>query len=659
MKASLRATRIFSIWIFLFQMLCLPIASADTTGSGSGSGSSEALSIEECNEDPSRQWNSARNLCVYTEESVTDRDEYRECVAIEDPDERKACHDKYARDRSGDPKEYEEDKMGLGIAAANAALAAINMFTKGGSSNCMSKTIHAGTAMAGVLAEAYFKFMASKEHKELAEKYSEETVNADPYAAQKRAFDFLEDQQNAIADYAGKRKTGYMLLTAGYTIAAGFAVYELMQPAAQSCTNDKKKGEDSTKSEDSTQPEKPDSTEPEVAEPESPAEELESGEVTEQSDVAETNDAKPDANSVEQKAAAAGLKGIMGNLNLGHPAAVLAISTVSALLSAKLMKAAAEQQEEAKTNAANIAKIKEKFMKALGNFCPSGHEDMSDPRCFCYTSDGDQNSNRTNSDICQNLWAQDTKSLFAEAGNYSSGAEAKAGCMTLDRQFDQNCKCKKFIDDNGQNACYKTYATTNSIPPNLQSAFSLPTVASALDSVNSGTAAGDVNANSIGRALAKAQKARDKMVDQYNKVAKAKGQQQLPSGSQLLNKFLKGSGLKAFQAAGKKSPDIAAAVPNNPAIAKAVKAAEEKSGIAAVGKGGSAEALGGTKKKKKRWFNLEEKGNKVVSLGSDPNQGAEYDYGENDINNDPDQNLFEIITRRYNISGLERLFDDE
>ena len=161
------------------------------------------------------------------------------------------------------------------------------------------------------------------------------------------------------------------------------------------------------------------------------------------------------------------------------------------------------KRKKALENAKKIAKIKEIFEASLGNFCPSGHEDMMNERCFCYTADGAKNMNRTNSDICNRLWAKDEKSLFAEAGSYGRTAPKKPGCMTLDRQFDQHCKCKKFIDNRAKNACFKAVPNPATVPPNVQSAFSLPQVAASLDSVNSGTSAGSVDGKGLTRSLAR------------------------------------------------------------------------------------------------------------------------------------------------------------
>lgn len=631
MKTSSNIFRLFVIWLTTFQMAYLPVAV------NAQEDSQKQLSINECNEDPAREWNSARNICVYKKQAVDDRQEYRECAKLESDEARKECHDNYAKKRAGDPKEYKESKLGMGVAAANAALAAINMFTKGGkSSNCTSKTIHAATAAAGVIAELYFKFMASKEFKKLKEKYRDETVNKDPFAAQKRAFDFLEDQQKAIASYAKKRKIGYMLLTAGYTAAAGFAIYEQFSQGA--CGGD----EDGEKDGDGDQDGESDTQDEETFNKDKPIKE----------------DPKGVTDKESAKSALAGIGSAIGSINLASPIAVFIIASISAVLSAKLMKAAANQEEEAKANAEKIAKIKKKFESSLGNFCPSGHEDMSEPRCFCYTTDGEKNMNRTNSETCQRLWSRDEKSLFAKAGSYGKSAPKKQGCMTKARQFDQQCKCKKFIDGNGQNACLKAVNNVASVPPNVQSAFSLPGIATALDSVNSGTSAGSVNAQSLSRSLAAATKARDNLIKKFNKVAKAKGQSQLPTGSQLLKKFLKKSGTRSFEAAGAKNPTIAAATPANPEIAKALKKAEKKSGIASVGKSSEALSSGGEKKKNGFNFNLDDGGNNVITMGEDPASDAEYDYGENDINEDSSKNLFDIISRRYNLSGLERLFDE-
>jgi hypothetical protein len=690
MKARYPISRLLATWMIICQMIFLPTLHAEE--STDDSTSSKTLSINECNDDPAREWNSARGICAYKQESVDDRDEYRECAELEG-EAQKECHKNYAEKRTGKltADSTGDEGKAMTIAGINLALAAINLIWGGsGSSNCMSKTIHMGTALAGTLAELYFKFMAKKELEELQKRYAEEEVNKDPFAAQKRAFDFLEDQQKKIADYAKKRKIGYTLLLLGYTAAAGVAAYELMQPQAQKCYGEGGKGGEGTGGE-GTGGEGNGGTNDGSANGSSnsyynPLKEMldlfapEAHAATPMirnfnpTSIGVTSKVLQSTNKAMYKTTAPFQAITTEHKSLidkvmdmvlpqahasfaTHPGVILAVSLVSAYMTNQLRAAAADQEEEAKANAEKVAKIKAKFEAALGNFCPSGHEDMSDARCFCYTSDGKKNNNRTNSDICQRLWAQDNKNLFAKAGSYGSSAPKKAGCMTRDRQFDQNCKCKKFKDDSGQNACFKAVPNPTAVPPNVQSAFSLPQVAASLDSVNSGTAAGSVDGVGLNRALAKATKARDKMLKKLNDRLKAKGQSTIPSGSSLGKKFLKNLYKAPILAASKNAPTIQAAVPTSPAIAKALKEAEKKSGIAAVGKPASAEATGAEKKKKRFGFNLDDEGNKVVDLGDDP-ADAQYDYGENDINDDPDQNLFDIITRRYNLTGLERLFDE-
>lgn len=605
-----RTLRILIIGLASFQMTQIPTTYAQTT---------KQDSINECNADPARTWDSRRNICIYTQESVDDRQEYRECANKATDEERKACHDNYAKSRSGDLiDDIEDDNMGMGLAGVNALLMAINVFSKGGTGgNCTSKTIHMATAGVGVLSELYFRLMARKEFDELVKQYEDQTVNEDPFAAQRMAFDFLENQQKKIADYSKKRKTAYLLLTLGYTAAAGMAAVELATTGMMGCGG--------SEGEDGQADNKP----------------LEGEELA--------DDAGLGAKSMNFM--------FPGGFSLNHPSVILIVSSVSALLSNKLRQGAAEQEAKAKENASKIAKIKAQFENALGEFCPSGHEDMGTPRCFCYTPGGDKNPDRSNSQTCQDLWAQDDKSLFAEAGSYGRGSEAKPGCFTVNNQFDQKCKCKKFKDDNGQNACLKTLGQNNVVPPNLQSAFSLPTTARSLDAVNSGTAAGSVNAQDLSSALAVAKRNKDKAVAKLNKKNKAEGKPLIPPAQKILDSLLRKSGTAPFVAAGNKNPSLGNAVPNNPAIAEALKEAEAKSGIEEVGEE-SAVASTPEKKKKGYHFSLDDEGNKVVNLGTEDLNDPQYDYGENDINDDPDQNLFEIITRRYNLSGLERLFDE-
>ena len=156
--------KFIQVYLLSWMLIFTPTSFAQTTAPSA----SNPSNATECNKDPSRSWNAKLNRCIYTKKAVTDRQEYRECAKIEDNAARKKCHDDYAKRKAGNLKNSKENKMGMGLAGVNAALAAINWIgSKGTGNTCMSKTMFTFTAIGGVLAEVYFQFMAKKKVDEL------------------------------------------------------------------------------------------------------------------------------------------------------------------------------------------------------------------------------------------------------------------------------------------------------------------------------------------------------------------------------------------------------------------------------------------------------------------------------------------------------------
>ncbi|MGB0452969.1 MAG: hypothetical protein ACPGJV_04570 [Bacteriovoracaceae bacterium] len=613
--------RLFVIFCFWLQSLSLTAfaQSSDPTGDRvKAANSYTPLGQSECDADPNRNWDPARGRCIYTQKSVDERNEYQECAGIEDADSRKACNDRFAKGKTGEMGDEDDSWMGLGLSGINLALVTINLMGVGQTGgSCISKYIFAGTAGVGVLSELYFKFMAKKQLDELRENYEKEDALEDPYASQIRAFQFLKDEQEKIADYSGKRKTAYYVLTAGYTAAAAAAVYDMFQPSCGG--GGKEKGETA---------QKPDGI-----------------------DSSATGDVKNALASI-------------GGFGFGSPLMIMIVSGVSLTLTYKLAKAAADQQEESKANAKKVEAIMKEFQGTVAEFCPQGRDNLAEPRCYCYTDTGEQNSNRSNSETCQALWSANESLKFADKGDYGPNGEQKLGCYTVDNQYDENCKCKKFKDANGQNACKKTFTNFTSLPSNAN-ALGFTQVASTLDSINGGTIApGSANLNTVQNQLARANKARKALVEKMNKKLRSEGKKPLPKDAEFTKAFLKKLNKPKINqlAAASKAPSLLEARPQSGKLASALKKAAQKAELKQ-GIMGSSSRLGFKgKSSKKNDFNFNLGGSK--SGGANKVEGAgymdkEYEYKNSDINSDKDRDIFTIISRRYTISGLKRLFDDE
>lgn len=57
--------------------------------------------------------------------------------------------------------------------------------------------------------------------------------------------------------------------------------------------------------------------------------------------------------------------------------------------------------------------------------------------------------------------AKTSYKLSGDANNYGIGVAVEAvGCVNLNGEFDETCKCKKFVDAKGSNACKKGVSIT-------------------------------------------------------------------------------------------------------------------------------------------------------------------------------------------------------
>jgi hypothetical protein len=626
----------------------------------------------QCDQNQAKNWDCNTNRCLNTQASIDDRHEYEDCMKIEDDKARKQCHDDYAEGKVGDLEEGGDDggSMASGVMGMAVGLAAINFFGKEGKkSKCMCKTVFAGAAIAGLAGELYTYMSLEKELDELRERYEKEAVNENPYQAQLRAFQFLKEEQETIAKIAEKKATTYKLVAAAYAAAAAVAVYDMVQNP--NCAS----GEETTPGGTGGKPAAPTKgstfKQPTY---------LENGLmllIPSAHAADEKDGSKKDDKKKKQKLFAmligAGAGVAMGMLSkkmakfFSSPTGILIVSGIAAALAWKLAKAAERQAEKAKKNAEKIQEIIDMFTKNMASFCPAGREDMENPDCYCYNRDGSQNPNRTNSQTCQGLWASRTNRQAIGAGSYTKSAGGhKLGCVDLNGKFDQDCKCRKYKDQKtGKNACYKS-GFNNLTLGKLGTATSLNEIGGQIDQLSQGNW-NDQNFNSgrWGQHAIKNRKIAKKMVDQYNRKQPKKSK--VPFMDPKVTKSVLGQiTTKKMMAAARGGPlDSGSMGGNHSDAGDALKKALEKTGLnddAKVKyKKGSGKAILGKKGKKGAGFNFsldDGKGGSSPQMTFQEDK-SEYNYRNNDITTDEDVPIWKIISKRYNMSALKRLFFDD
>lgn len=343
---------------------------------------------------------------------------------------------------------------------------------------------------------------------------------------------------------------------------------------------------------------------------------------------------------------------------------VLTIAGIATVFSGILYKGAAKQEEESKENIKKIDKMIASFKDSYSGYCPKGRDALTDPACYCYTDDGKKNTARTNSQTCIDLWAKTSYKLTGDANNYGIGiAVEPVGCVNLNGEFDETCKCKKFVDAKGSNACQKGTSITL---PNDAFSTGLATSTGVNDILK--YTANSLNGNprfdllGTGSLNASALKARQIKTQLMAKVEKEQNIK-LPDIDE------KNAGKYAAALIGQKNIDnamrsgsgamnIGSSRSDNPAVENILKAAQAKAGLEiSGGKGLDA------KKSAKKNFSLNLGDSGSVSAGpviqSFPEEGAKnYKYKNSDISTNESASIFEIISNRYVQSGLRRLFEE-
>lgn len=343
---------------------------------------------------------------------------------------------------------------------------------------------------------------------------------------------------------------------------------------------------------------------------------------------------------------------------LSSSAGILVTSGVTAGMAKTLHNHAKNAVNTAENRIKILEKAKNSFEDSLSLVACQSREDMSNPRCYCYTNDGKKNPSRTNSDICNKRWAQDDYGSITES-NYSNPNDKKPGCL-YKGNYDATCQCKNYIDsETRENLCDKALAGTQ-----YRSAFQDPTairVASDAARVLDEAYGSDVTGASLDvDRLQNVNRAIKKLHRQLKKQAakdfkKETGTTPRKAALSLSKSLTNAAKNKKFSPPPFMTKSNTANIPKD--ILNAIKKIEEDPNLKNQFKMASINHK--NSKNKRRRFNFD------VSSGNGKNienfMNNEYDYSSSekqDIINRPSTPIWSIISHRYHSSGLRRLFPD-
>lgn len=370
-------------------------------------------------------------------------------------------------------------------------------------------------------------------------------------------------------------------------------------------------------------------------------------------------------------AASTGASAATGSLDklqnfFDSPMGILTISGIATVYSGILYKGAAKQEEESQANVKKIDKMIASFKDSYSGYCPKGRDTMADPACYCYTDAGKKNNTRTNSQTCVDLWAKSSYKLSGDANNYGIGTAVEpVGCVTLAGEFDENCKCKKFIDAKGVNACKKEASITLSSDP-FSTGFATSTGVNDILKFTANSTNGNPRFDLLGTGALTTNALRAKQVTTklMNDLAAKDKDTKYPNidetnagkyAAALLGQNNINNGMKGSSAA----MNVASSRSDNPAVENLLKDAQAKAGLEMTGGKGIDSKKSG--KKNNLSLNFNDSGSVSagqVLQGFSETPEKNYKYKNSDINTNESASIFEIISNRYVQSGLKRLFEE-
>lgn len=326
----------------------------------------------------------------------------------------------------------------------------------------------------------------------------------------------------------------------------------------------------------------------------------------------------------------------------------LAFSGVMGLLTLQMANHAGSQAEASTKRAELLRKMKDEFKTASGAIYACKSEDREDPAkpsCYCYTPENGRNPNRTGSTICQQLWA----GVNLKPTDYSSGTTSSKVCVTNTGAADASCKCKS------NNSCMKVgISGIKGINAGSMSVLSNP-----LSTLN-GVTNGNIDAASLDSAALANQAA--KLQQAAKKVENLPGVKETKKNRDKLAKALQTSGLKNSASFGSNSlgTSPSSGMPSNPGEAARMleKEIEDSKINTPSGIGNDFIATPAAEPTPQLEFGMtqDELANQEGQIAEVMNQ--DLDYGGNDTNPDAKANIFEMLSHRYQRSGMKRLFEE-
>lgn len=343
------------------------------------------------------------------------------------------------------------------------------------------------------------------------------------------------------------------------------------------------------------------------------------------------------------------------------PMSRMVLSGIMTVNNMFMIKKTNEEKGKAEDRKKFIENLKQQVSAAGAAFgCTSTDRssNMSKPECYCYGENGQLNPSRSKSKTCEPYFGG--KAKLASAKN--SDIPDTKSCIGKKGEFDESCSCKS------SNSCATIgpRVSGTNIPGAANLMGSLP---GTIDGLNSGAlSARDVDAAAMNKLAARSKAAMDKLLaNPKNKALALQVKKADEQGKKLMdnmNRQIAASNPSLAASSDRSSSFMGSTNPND-ALEKMKQDLQQdirQIETAAVPvSGGSAAA-------KKDDFSLDSLNVGGITIAEEDlaNQekmeeimAAQYEMGDSEINSDPGANIFQILTNRYQRSGMRRLFGAE
>ena len=346
------------------------------------------------------------------------------------------------------------------------------------------------------------------------------------------------------------------------------------------------------------------------------------------------------------------------------PMSRLVLSGIMTVNNVFMIKKTNSEKKKAEDRKKFIENLKLQVLDAGNAFgCSSTdrNSNLDRPECYCYQDGGTLNPSRSKSKTCAAYFGG--KPELSGNSNNSLAASSSKTCMTKSGAFDEKCSCKT------SNTCatFNSRISASNVPGSTNLLGGLPTT---LDGLNSGSlSAQDVNATDMTKLAARANSINEKLLnDPKNKKLALQAQKAKADGEKIMRDMqaqIASSNPGLASTSSDRSSSFLGST--NPSDALDKMKADLKQDIKGY-EGGVVNMNSGAGAAKRDEFSLDGLNAGGVTIADeglenqeklDEIMAAQYEMGDSEINSDPGANIFQILTNRYQRSGMRRLFGAE